>query len=614
MDSTETPGSEPEPTQPGQSTAPELPEQPDTAQPTAEDVPAASATTTPTSEPANQSAAADSQPQPAGPSPVTPPHKSRWHRLKDGYLHHKKWTIPLTIAALLALLAAIPYTRYAIAGLFIRKDFVVQVLDSTTHLPVSKATVQLGGVQAETGSSGNATLHVQVGNHTLMVTKKYYQSYSGSLLVPIRGKTSTTVQLAATGRQVPIRVTNKLDGKPVAGAVVSAAGTSAKTDSAGTATIVLPTGQQQLQATIKAAGFNQHTAMVTVTDQTVAANTFRITPAGQVYFLSNLSGKLDVVKTNLDGTNRQTVLPGTGYEDTSSTQLLASRDWKYLALIAQRSQSGGNKLYLINTTTDALSTIDSGTSDYSAAGWIGNDFFYTTYASGVELWQPHRQSLKMFNASTAKLVTVDQTTAQGTSTYDFAMTMMGQQIIAGNKLLYTVGWQSSSALTSDQQSGLYSVDTGGNKSLIKNFLAPSGVSYYMVNLNQYQPAAAYLQVPVGGKNVYYSYSAGNLQINGNVSDAAFYKNYPAFYPSPDGKQTFWAEKRDGKNTLLLGDANAQNAATIATLSDYSPYGWYGGYLLVASGGNNVLSVMSPDGKTVTKISDFHGQPDYPGAF
>jgi len=79
---------------------------------------------------------------------------------------------------------------------------------------------------------------------------------------------------------------------------------------------------------------------VTVTTDKVAANQFKLAPVGKVFFLSNAGGKIDVVSTNLDGTDRKVVLAGTGKEDRNNTVLLASSDWKYLALLSLRD--GGN--------------------------------------------------------------------------------------------------------------------------------------------------------------------------------------------------------------------------------------------------------------------------------
>src|SRR6185437_11523818 len=100
------------------------------------------------------------------------------------------------------------------------------------------------------------------------------------------------------------------------------------TDADGQATIVVPASVTQ-PVSLKADGYLDTTATLQVTNPAADANTFSLVPSGRLYFLSNLSGKLDVVSTNLDGSDRKTVLAGTGSEDKNNTVLLAARDWQY---------------------------------------------------------------------------------------------------------------------------------------------------------------------------------------------------------------------------------------------------------------------------------------------
>jgi len=122
-------------------------------------------------------------------------------------------------------------------------------------------------------------------------------------------------------------------------------------------------------------------------------NHFTITPTGKVYFLSNLKGTLDVVKSDLDGTNRQTVVSGTGKEEPRFTSLLASRDWRYLVLKSKRDTPEAS-LYLLDTQTDKLTRFDTGAGDYQLVGWYGHNFIFNVTHSSVSYWQNGRQTLK----------------------------------------------------------------------------------------------------------------------------------------------------------------------------------------------------------------------------
>jgi len=249
-------------------------------------------------------------------------------QLGGRYWAKKLFTIPATILVILGVLAAVPFTRYTLLGFALKEDVTVTVVDSKTNTPVSKATVVLDGHSTITGVAGRATLHARVGYRMLHVDKKYYQSYGQSRLVSFnKADNAITVKIVALGRLVPVTVLNKLTGKPVAGATVKALNADAVTAADGTATVALPADAALPQVSVSLAGYNTYVGTVTVTDQKVAANTFSVTPTGKLYFLSNLSGKIDVVKTDLDGSNRQTILAGTGNESLYNTTLLASRDW-----------------------------------------------------------------------------------------------------------------------------------------------------------------------------------------------------------------------------------------------------------------------------------------------
>src|SRR5579864_4330009 len=113
-------------------------------------------------------------------------HGSRLDRFKIWYTEHKKWTIPASVLLLILLLAALPFTRYNLAGLVLKRDLTVKVLDSTANTPVSGASVSLGPLSAQTDSSGKATLHhIKVGHHKVVLSKKYYQDKTIDVLTPI---------------------------------------------------------------------------------------------------------------------------------------------------------------------------------------------------------------------------------------------------------------------------------------------------------------------------------------------------------------------------------------------------------------------------------------------
>ena len=541
---------------------------------------------------------------------AAPAPKQVWYKK---LLDNKKVAIPSAIVLLLLILMAIPFTRYPILGTFLKDNYALTVWDSQSNQPVSAATVSLAGATATTDNHGVAHLKVKVGRHTLVVTKKYYTTLSTKVLVPLRSHAGTTpFQVVATGRQVPVTVTNKINGKPINDATVKAADTEAHTDKNGQVTVVLPADKTSVTATISASGYNNSSATVQVTTQAVKANDFQLTPAGKIYFLSKLSGKIDVVKTNLDGTGRQTVLAGTGNEDDTGTVLLASPDWKFLALQAVRQAGASAELDLIDTSNDQLTNIDKGDAIFNVTGWQNHNFIYTVTRNTVPVWQSNQEALKSFNADNNKLTTLDQTTAEGNNQSDFAANSLDNVFIVSDAIVYTKDWRATNySYTTDRLNGkqaeIISVQSDGSKrTTLKTASLPAGNNGFDLGFNArlYEPNGIYFQD--ANNNAFYKYDDGKLAATNDVDENSFYqKVYNYYLVSPSGKQAFWSEPRDGKNTLFVGGGNGDNGKQIASLSDYNVYGWYTDDYLLVFKNSSELYIMPVAGGTPIKITDYH---------
>ncbi|HET6863705.1 MAG TPA: carboxypeptidase-like regulatory domain-containing protein [Candidatus Saccharimonadales bacterium] len=551
----------------------------------------------------------------------------RWEKYKTWYLDRKKWTIPASVLILILLLAVIPFSRYELVGLVHKRNLDVRVIDATAGTPVSGATVNVGKISAETSATGLATLHnVKVGNQKLTISKKYYQVTIYKTLAPIfKQKTVPDIKLTATGRQVRISVNNLINKQPLSNVDIKFADISATTDQSGSATVVLPAGASQQTATLSRNGYNDAQVTVKVSNDKIQQDNFTLTPAGKVYFLSKLSGKIDVVKTNLDGTNRQTVLAGTGNEDSNNTVLLASRDWKYLALLSRRAGSSPS-LYLIDTSDDSLITIDSGTANFSVTGWVDDNFVYTATRSDIQLWQSGRQAIKSYNAQTKKLTVLDQTSASGSDNFDYVAELVGDAYAYNGTVYYIMNWSggiNATASVSAKQATFNSVKPDGSaKKAIKSFALASGTTAIDVTLEERveSPAKVDLKFSDGNKDNFYVYTNGQVQAAPNLNTNSFYDSaYPTYLESPSGNNTFWSEPRDGKNTLFVGDEDGQNGKQVATLSDYNSYGWFTDNYLLVSKDASELYIMPKDGsQPAVKISDYHKPalnfPGYGGGY
>ncbi len=534
------------------------------------------------------------------------------------FRRHKWWSFLLLVLAVAGATLAVPATRYPVAALLLKRNFNVVITDSKTHLAVSGASVDLWGHTVMTDAEGKATVKVKVGKGNMQVSKQYYQAKSQEVFVGIGTKHNTaSITIDATGRQVPISVTNKITGGPVAGALIKVLDTNAKTDAEGKAIIVLPTTATTQNATISSSGYNDTKVKIQVTESIVTANKFTLTPSGKVYFLSNQRGKLDVVKTNLDGTDRKIVLAGTGNEDLYNTSLLASRDWKYLALLSKRDSSKTNsKIHLINTSNDQVTTMEEGSANFTLVGWSEHTFVYQVVRSTVKDWKNGKGAVKSYNADSGKLLTLDQTIGEGTSDEDYAQQYYGDSYYGGSagslvddKLVVSRFWGSSSPNTSrlnGKKSQIVTMNVDGSgKKVLKEFAlsAAAGVKHSYANVHK--PYDIYFRIEDDSASTYYQYRNGTVTQSKTITDDSFNKIYPTYLLSPSDKKTFWSETRDGKNTLFIGDDDGNSAKEIASLSEYKPYGWFTDTYLLVSQDSSELYIMPASGGKPYKITDYY---------
>jgi hypothetical protein len=539
------------------------------------------------------------------------------HRLLNWCRTNKKLSIPLAVAVVLAIIFVVPALRYSVLGLFLKQNFSVVVLDEESGSPVSSASLSLGGVSAKTDAKGKATLKVPVGPGKLEVTKAYYKTADYQVTVPIQKPASAfTAEIRATGRPVPVTVVNSITRKPVAGVNIVVGQAQAKTDDKGLTTLVVPVGAAQLKTTLSADGYNTAAKTIVSTTEVTEDNVLTITPAGKVYFLSDQSGKLDVVKTNLDGTDRKVVVKGTGKEHKRETVLLATRDWKYLALKSRRDGGDYDKLFLINTADDSIVNMDEGLANFTLVGWEDHRFIYEVDRVTVMNWQPKRYALKSYDAEKKKLTTLDQTRGEGSNQTHFKSEFIGNVYVLNHSVVYIKGWSSSHVLTSDKTATLNTVSPdGSNRKTVKSF-APVGFnSFVNINSRVYDVDELYFQ-PIGGgdEDRFYEYENGSVKEATNITSSDFYDYERTTYlVSPSGKQAFWYSVRDGKRAFFVGTPEGKQGKQVVSLSDdYATYGWYtDDYLLISKDGSElyILPVTGIEKEAqLFKVSDYF-RPD-----
>lgn len=516
-----------------------------------------------------------------------------------------KWTWLILLAMLIIGIFAVPLTRYRVLGLVIKKSIAITVIDSVNKTPVSSAQVALAGQSAQTDGNGRATLRVPVGTHKVTVSKQYYTTVNQSFAVGLRSTVAPMLRLVATGRQVPITVINKITGQPLANAEIKVLNTSAKTDKHGRAIIVLPTTATHDSGSLSLSGYNTSNVKVEVTSNIVLVNTFALTPSGNVYFLSNEHGTIDVVKVNLDGTGRQTVLAGTGKEDVNNTVLLASRDWQYLVLKSQRD-SAQPALYLINTATGKTSEFDSGNANFNLIGWYGHGFIYDVTKNNVATSQAGHEVLKSYDADRGQLNQLDQNQVTGDAN-NYAYQGFYNFYLLNNQVAYNTQWYvTGTADLSSKTDTIRAIAPNGQGKKDYQSFAATGTGYLQAAL--YQPNAVYYSLYnyTDNKTTYYKFEGQSVVSASDLNQTTFTRAYPTYLLSPSGNATLWSELRDGKNTVFSGDAEAHKQKQLGASSGFAAYGWHGDSYALVSKDDSELFVLAMSGSAAPlKLTDYY---------
>lgn len=538
-------------------------------------------------------------------SPVR--QQSKLVAFKTWVATHKLWTMLAGLSVVLLVGGGIVATtdaRYVVMNLFGKAAVQVVVTDATTHQPIPEVTINLAGKTATSDAKGILRLNgVAYGRTTLSAKKLAYADAQKEVVVGPEPRFD--LELSPVGTRLTLQAANVLSGKAVGSVKASFGGSDALGDSTGKISLVIPPQKAATaDITLSADGFNQKKVTVTLAKPSTAVT---LTPAGSVYFLSKRTGTINVMKTSLDGSDQKVVLAGTGSEREGNTVLLASRDWKYVALLARRS--GENEaLYVIDTHDDTLKSVDEGKAAFTPTGWMGHRFVYTVQRQDKQYYEAKQTAVKTYNADAEKLSTVDENEASGDQYSSEVQNFSSVYIVAGG-FVYTRHWYGT--VGADRKVEVILVGEDGTKKALKSY--PSS-AYSGANVLAVGPDELYISLFATGSGTGKVVEYEHQQVADSTikPDDLYNKPYPTKLLSPGGSATFWGEDRDGKVTLLVGDGDGENGKDFIKQGDYSAYGWYGDdYLLVSKGGSElfVIARSSADSQKPLKLTDYH-KPSY----
>lgn len=286
----------------------------------------------------------------------------------------------------LAAALAVPASRYFVlntAG--VRSSSSVVVVDSTTRLPLKGVDVSIGGKTAETDSDGTVEFsELRLGPAKLSITRTGFEEVKRDIIIGWGSNPLGNFALKATGVQYVIEVKDYLSDKPVEGVEATDGQATAISDKDGKITLTLESAIVAKDSiTLSKAGYRSD--KISLDEDAKKATKAVMVPSRKAVFVTKQSGKYDVYKSDIDGKNREVLLPGTGSEN-SNISLVTSPDGSRAALVSTRENkrdSSGfllSSVVLINTENGEKVTIGEA-SQIQLIDWVGSRLVFQLGAS-----------------------------------------------------------------------------------------------------------------------------------------------------------------------------------------------------------------------------------------
>lgn len=516
---------------------------------------------------------------------------------KSKNIFKKKRFYVILIALILVIIFVVPYTRYKILGLLIKKDIKIEVIDSLNNTPVSGAKVSINNKNYLTNGEGDISLKLGVGYYSLNISKIYYNSYSSKILIGLGNNQSDKIKLVANGRRISFKVVNAITSAPISSVKITSSKVTSFTSNLGLSNLVLPAASKNYNLIFTASGFNNQQATFSYSPSN-PVELIKMVPSGSIYYLNQSNGLINVDSSNLDGTNSKILLSGTSSMSINTTFLFPSSNLDYLVLEADRTSSTTG-LYLINTITGSVNEFDYASSGQfiNPIGWINNYFVYEL-SSNLSNTAGSSQ-IKSYDALNKQNIILDQNQTSG-SGFDLVYQNFNYFNVINNELIYSTEWfQSGSSTPPNLSNTLREVSPNGSNK--KDIYSVNAQTNSINSIVKYLPNALYFGDYSFQSNqpVIYSYSNGSVSAQSSLNGNVLYATYPIYHISSNGLLSAWSQNQNGQPTVFWADSSGSNKKQAQIPPGYDLIGWY----------NNSYIILSKDNKLY--VAYYQGEPGNP---
>lgn len=525
----------------------------------------------------------------------TPPNQQTSEMLKNkkkrgffGRWWHNKVARWLTIVCILVAIAAaavIPESRYYILNTVgVRSSASVQVTDQTTRLPLKNVAVSINGRTTKTDEKGFARVFdITLGKQKLVIKQIAFAPITREVTIGWGSNPLGDYMLSATGVQYSFMVTDYLSGKPLQYAEVSHGEATAISDKSGKALLTLDNATPTIEVSVSAKNYQTHT--FTMSADASVTQPVTLLPANKVVFATKQAGHYDIVRMNLDGSNREVLLPGTGLEN-GNIALATSPAGDRAAVVSTRENVRDADGFPVSTLT--LVDVDKGIMVSVERGaqirlidWIGSRLIYQVVIPGESAADPRRQQIVSYDYTTGKRL-------QLASANQFQAVVSFQDAI-----YYSIG----------------SSDPNGQASLF--IVKPDGtgrqtiVNQEVWSLIRSSFDTLLLQTPTG----WFAYK-GSGTPQATTPPVAFQSR--RFVAGPNG-QYAWVDIRDNQGALIIHDSKTGKEKTVLTQDGLSyPVRWLSDTVLVYRVANSgeiadyAVSLLGGQPRKLTDVINSYG--------
>jgi hypothetical protein len=496
---------------------------------------------------------------------------SRWARIRH-WLGSKqgRWTIGVTIAAMLVVSILTPAIRYFVlntAGVRVKSS--ATVIDLTTQQPLKNTVVKVGSAEGTTDAEGNVTLSgVRLGKQRLVIDKLAFSSVDKSVTVGLGSNPLGTFELTPTGVRYEFHVSKFLSGEKLGKVELASGAADARTNDEGVA--VLTVDQPADTFVVRLSGSGLRTDDVKIDAATKKPITVSLVSERKHAYASKRSGKLDLYSNYADSKGDKLILAGTGSERETDMTIAPHPTKNTVAYVSTRSGRTNDDGYLLSSlllvdTNSGENTHIVTTERINVIGWQSDRLIYLQITQGPSATKDERYKLMSYDPETNN--------SQQLASANY---MNDAQIFAGQ-----VYFAPSGALQ-PEKAKLYRVNVDGSNQQVV-------IDQEIWRIIRTDIDAIVLSV---SDQTWYEYRSGQAKPTSRPGAPTDMQSR-RYTTSPNGGLSAWVDERDGKGTLLIYNHSTKTEKSIA-----------------ATAGLNYPLQWIDDDALIYRLSDDNGTADY----